>query len=699
MSSGTGFAPVVCVVGFHHARGPEIESWFGVEQGSDPALENDWSFLPFMALSDGAHTYDALAKGSSAGLDKSTDLQKISRTLRYASNKHARQLLKRPEDVTRSTVQKSLVVIAKSPHSFGHIREKLSVVTKAWFAQRDFTDVQILKDFQESLASTLQDADVDEDRDQYLGLSLREFIHEFKYQTLMLFFGSRCERLCMMQFALISLIPGLIRRLEDCADPEMDNYERNISKPTSLKTSERSSLLAYMGLPLQIFGKGSLFGPYTPLQQLDLLADYGTKSYIVGSTNSLLLQQKDRYSDILINLDESTITITSSSLRAALTLSAADRRWIDFLTQTIQQTWDEEHPSRPKSHGFLGSEEFIRLQFEEYLLAMLSATKYHKYLFATPYHLRDLSAFPDIEGDPSLDFGEAWLEAWKATCSFRLWDRLTDNHLFDIVEPRHPTAGGLSIEDINRRLTQQIQDLHLDDRLATSRDALNKHLATGHKKVSSAFNSLWADIETLREAQRARQQAARDARPPPSASSRTSGNPLSPLPGAFALTSPSTPGSDAGLLPSPSRFSSFASPESTPATPGARFDAAALRARAPDLTHAQAAVGAAGQKAGAYISSWGAWAKEQRKGWGKSRENLSIRVEEGGSPRASAEKSSGPGGRYEYEEGSPSEKKDAPPKEPVVEKDRQRPKVASPRKSKRGSRESIGGDGIGRLDA
>lgn len=45
-----------------------------------------------------------------------------------------------------------------------------------------------------------------------------------------------------------------------------------------------------------------MFGPYTPLQQLDLLADYGTKSYVVGSTNFLLLQQKDRYSDILINV-------------------------------------------------------------------------------------------------------------------------------------------------------------------------------------------------------------------------------------------------------------------------------------------------------------------------------------------------------------------------------------------------------------
>lgn len=50
--------------------------------------------------------------------------------------------------------------------------------------------------------------------------------------------------------------------------------------------------------------QGSMFGPYTPLQQLDLLADDGTKSYVVGSTNSLLLQQKDRYSDILINVSD-----------------------------------------------------------------------------------------------------------------------------------------------------------------------------------------------------------------------------------------------------------------------------------------------------------------------------------------------------------------------------------------------------------
>lgn len=45
----------------------------------------------------------------------------------------------------------------------------------------------------------------------------------------------------MVQFALISLIPGLLRRLEDCADPEYDSYEKTLVMPTSLKTSERNS--------------------------------------------------------------------------------------------------------------------------------------------------------------------------------------------------------------------------------------------------------------------------------------------------------------------------------------------------------------------------------------------------------------------------------------------------------------------------
>ncbi|KAH8426203.1 putative Avl9 protein [Aspergillus melleus] len=595
----SGQEPIVLVIDFHHARGPEIELCIG-DDGTDPAVENDWSLLPFMALSDGAHmsteefSYFTLRRKETA-TEPATSLFGIACSRQIDSN----ILTYRPPDVTRSTVQKAVVVITDTPQSLGQLREKLSMVTSAWFAQRDFSDIDILKKFRENLVISVKTNEAS--KDHTFGLSLREMIHEFKYQTLvlfkalllqpkMLFFGSRCERLCMIQFSLISLIPGLMNRLEDCADPASDTYAQTVEKPTSLKTSDRNSLLAYMGLPLQIFGKGSMFGPYTPLQQLDLLADDGTKSYVVGSTNSLLLQQKDRYSDILINLDEDTINISNPTLRTALALSVADRRWIDLLTSIINDTWDEAHPQQPKTHGYMGSEEFIRLQFEEYLLALLACMKYHEDLNSfnagDPGHKSraQLEAF-NIEGDPALEFNSEFLTLWQNTPNYALFKRLTsDALLFSIVEPRHPCAGGLTIDDVQRRLSQQVADLHLDERVREGREAFNRHLGAGQKKVSAAFNSFWNDIESMREAQRKKteEKAPQSQR---SSIDKGSSPPFSP--------------SDTASVTSTSGSSWFAGRKGPPV----------------DVTQAQTSVSAVGQRAGAYLNSWTTWASEKRKEW------------------------------------------------------------------------------------
>ncbi|RWA14932.1 hypothetical protein EKO27_g202 [Xylaria grammica] len=476
----TGFVPLVAVVDFHHHRGPEVERWFGVSEGRDPAVEWDWTLLPFMALSDGAHastedfSYFTLVRPATDD-SPATSLFGISCTRQM----DAAQLLVRPPDVTRSTVQKAVVVIADTPQFFGMLRERLSVVTSAWFAQREFTDTEILRRFQDSLADEKDRGQLSEevDRDQYLGMSLREL--------------------------------------------------------------------------------GSLFGPYTPLQQLDLLADFGTKSYIVGSTNSLLLQQKDRYSDILINLDEDTINVTSPSLRNALALSHSDRRWIDFITQEVNDTWDDANPQRPKTMGYRGSEEFIRLQFEEYLLSLISAVKYRNYLVQNAWNPK--ATLPYIEGDPSQDFGNEWVEYWMRTENYRLWNKNTDSHLFDIVEPRHPCAGGLSIDDVQRRIQQQVQDLHLDERFAVGKEVLGRNLAAGREKASTLFNKFYADMEALREAQRKRAEESKTE----------------------------------------------------------QLDAE-KNGQQGDVSKVQTA-SSVGSRAGAYIGSWTSWAGQKRKdGWGRS---------------------------------------------------------------------------------
>jgi hypothetical protein len=55
------------------------------------------------------------------------------------------ELLFRPPEVTRSAVQKAVVAITDRPQNFGALRERLSVVTSAWFAQKDFRDIDILQ--------------------------------------------------------------------------------------------------------------------------------------------------------------------------------------------------------------------------------------------------------------------------------------------------------------------------------------------------------------------------------------------------------------------------------------------------------------------------------------------------------------------------------------------------------------------------
>lgn len=300
-----------------------------------------------------------------------------------------------------------------------------------------------------------------------------------------------------------------------------------------------------------------------------MLADYGTKSYIVGSTNSLLLQQKDRYSDILVNLDENTINITSSSLRTALVLSAADRRWIDFITQSVNDTWDEANPGRPKTMGYVGSEEFIRLQFEEYLLSLIASVKCHNYL---NHHAHNPKvSMPQVEGDPSLDFGVDWIDAWSRSENYRIWERNTDSNLFDIVPPKHPCAGGLTIDDVQRRIAEQVKEFHLDERFAVGKEVLGRNLAAGREKANTVFNKLYADMEALKESQRRKHEEARRE-------AERNGTALPP--------------------------------------PGFQ---------GPDLNGAKQTVQSVGSKAGAYIGSWGTWMGEKRKtGWGRSSSSTGI---------------------------------------------------------------------------
>jgi hypothetical protein len=203
--------------------------------------------------------------------------------------------------------------------------------------------------------------------------------------------------------------------------------------------------------------------------------------------------------------------------------------------------------------GYVGSEEFIRLQFEEYLLALISSVKCHNFL--THHANNPRMTLPHVEGDPSHDFGVDWVEAWTRSENYRIWNRFTDSHLFDVVEPKHPCAGGLTIDDVQRRIAEQVKEFHLDERFAVGKEVLGRNLQAGKEKASTVFNKLYADMEALRESQK-RKQEDRDRNGAPS--------------------------------------------------PGV-------------MDGSGQTVQSVGSKAGAYLGSWGAWVGEKRKtGWGRS---------------------------------------------------------------------------------
>lgn len=206
----------IAVVDFNHLVGPQVEYSHPVELSNDEEL---CATLPFLALPDGSHLSDedfCYFHLVAPSLHNST-IFGISCNRQIASDK----LAVRGKEVTRSTVQKAVVVLARDP-VFGPIKEKLGIVTRAFFAQGDFGDVGILIEFHATLEAGLRSArgtrqkqgsvpslasveespgeEQDESRTAsqnqedeqereavlYMGTSIRELIYKFRFKTLML---------------------------------------------------------------------------------------------------------------------------------------------------------------------------------------------------------------------------------------------------------------------------------------------------------------------------------------------------------------------------------------------------------------------------------------------------------------------------------------------------------------------------------
>ncbi|KAI0260689.1 transport protein Avl9-domain-containing protein [Gloeopeniophorella convolvens] len=477
----------IALVDFNHQVGPKVE--FSI--GSIFEDEEIGKILPFLALPDGAHlniedySYFHLVPNT----PNPSTIFGISCNRQIATS----SLLVKEADMTRSTVQKAVVVLASKP-VFGPIRDRLGVITLALFEQKDFTNTNILVEFYQSLEGSLRSQLTESGL--YMGTSLRELVHEFRHRTLVLvkalmlqkkimFYGHPVERLCTYQYSLISLIPGLLQTLEDCGSPPLASRAPTLSQPTSLRTSDRKSLLAYLGLPLDLFGKDAFFQPYLPLQQLDHIKAQ-TRSFLCGSTNAIVRQQKEI--ELLVDVENCSVEFRDPKIERAVGLTPADRKWIDEIVRDVNDTWETEDGGVQR---FKGSDDYLRIKFEEYISAALASVKYGDFL--AKGENSGVLITPGSGGDANAlqDFNPIWIAEYKRTNAFDVWQRITDPMLFDIIEPRHPCNEKPSaIADITLRLSEGIQELKLEQQLAPTREAISRTITAGSTNFFKAVEGV-----------------------------------------------------------------------------------------------------------------------------------------------------------------------------------------------------------------
>ncbi|XP_074055054.1 late secretory pathway protein AVL9 homolog isoform X2 [Macrotis lagotis] len=195
----------IVVVGFHHKKGCQVEFSYppliSGEGHDSHTLPEEWKYLPFLALPDGAHNYqeDTVFFHLPPRNGNGTTVYGVS---------CYRQIEAKP--------------------LYGLLQAKLQLITHAYFEEKDFSQISILKELYEHMNSSLGGASI-EGSQVYLGLSPRDLVLQFRHKVLILFklillekkvlfYISPVNRLVGALMTVLSLFPGMIEHgLRDCS--------------------------------------------------------------------------------------------------------------------------------------------------------------------------------------------------------------------------------------------------------------------------------------------------------------------------------------------------------------------------------------------------------------------------------------------------------------------------------------------------
>ncbi|XP_065841934.1 late secretory pathway protein AVL9 homolog isoform X1 [Oscarella lobularis] len=451
-SSGDCSVRHVVVVDFHYQNGCQIDYSF-------PEIESDkiatiWRFLPHLSIPDGAHKTEE----GSVFFTIPTSVEhpfggKRIFGISYYRQIDANEVPLEDRKTPRSTILKAVVVLIDQPY-FGFIHAKLVAITKAYFDSKDFSNKEIIKEFYDSLS--VSSIKREELHFYHIGINLSHLIKKFRHKILLifklllleqkvLFYGASAERVCFTFLSFLSIYPGLLSQ--------------------ELSFSQSSEPKDDMGFPLSLFSNECVFEPYLPLQQLESLTLGKYKGYLVGATNPLMRHKTD-WIDAVVDVEECSLTLTSSYLTSVLSSTVADERFSQYLIDHVApdiETQDERTQ-------WEGSEEWIRAQFKLYLVSLFCCS------------LCQGSAL-------WADFNDDYVVMLRSTQHYSKWKEKGQPGMTEI-EPQHPFHGQMSPSDVGRRVAKFVglNDVQASQIVADANRAM--------KTVKETMGSLWSTAKS-----------------------------------------------------------------------------------------------------------------------------------------------------------------------------------------------------------
>ncbi|CAH8489850.1 unnamed protein product [Schistosoma rodhaini] len=226
------------LIGFHHRKGSVVELVYPSlsYDSSDPThLPHQWSHLPALAIADEAHNYTKdCTYFSLPSIEKKDDA--VFGIACYRQADSASYVQPNPE-ITRNTVQKSLVVLSRFP-LFSFIAHHLTTIIDNLFKSKGFTPESLQNSYEQLshfVDNVLSDPVSYQDA-LFYNLNVSNFVRVYKRDALCLFKLLLLERRILFtgdsggtvsnwMLTLLSLYPDMLR--------SETSYWSNINDPNS----------------------------------------------------------------------------------------------------------------------------------------------------------------------------------------------------------------------------------------------------------------------------------------------------------------------------------------------------------------------------------------------------------------------------------------------------------------------------------